>query len=212
LDGDGAPFGSMPFEGGAPYALHGGMTTIEPLEPQVAAPAWTIRPELPLDLDLIHDLHRSAFPGPAEAELVDAIRSGPNFVPELSLVAVTPDGTVLGHAMASRVGYEPIEAGAERMDVLALAPVAVLPPHQGRGIGSALIGEVLALADTRDEPFTVVLGAPSLYGAFGFEPAADLGVTGPYADAGDAFAVRRHPDGRAVLTGTVVYPAVFDEV
>ena len=41
---------------------------------EVTAPAWTLRPELPLDLDQIHELHRIAFAGPAEAELVKRLR------------------------------------------------------------------------------------------------------------------------------------------
>ena len=98
---------------------------------EVAAPAWSIRPEQPLDLDQIHDLHRAAFGRPDEAELVDAIRSGPDFIPELSLVAAAADGSVLGHVLVSRIGFEE-EAFAARGDVLALAPLAVLPPHGGR--------------------------------------------------------------------------------
>jgi len=71
------------------------------------APAWSIRPEQPLDLDQIHDLHRDAFRGPAEAELVDAIRTGTGFIPQLSLVAATDDGSVLGHILLSLVGFDP---------------------------------------------------------------------------------------------------------
>ena len=108
--------------------------------PELVEPAtWSIRPELPVDLDQIHDLHRAAFRGSAEAELVDAVRAGAGFLPELSLVAVVPDGSVLGHIMVSRVSFEPDAEEAARQEVLALAPLAVLPPHWGRGIGSALM-------------------------------------------------------------------------
>ena len=57
------------------------MTTTTPTE--IDAPAWTIRLEYPVDIDQIHELHRAAFRGPHEAELVDAVRSGAAFVPEL---------------------------------------------------------------------------------------------------------------------------------
>ena len=77
-----------------------------PSDAPVAAPAWTIRAEDPLDLDQIHELHRASFPGADEADLVDAIRTGPTFIPELSLVAVTDDGSVLGHVLLSRVGLD----------------------------------------------------------------------------------------------------------
>ena len=175
----------------------------------VDAPSWSIRPELPVDLDQIHELHREAFRGPTEAELVDAVRAGADFIPELSLVAVAGDGSVLGHIMVSRVGFEPDAADATRVDALALAPLAVLPPHQGRGIGAALTGAALATADQRDEALLAVLGAPSFYERFGFLPAADLGVHSPYDAAGDAFQVRP-VGGRSIQSGSVIYPAMFE--
>jgi predicted N-acetyltransferase YhbS len=184
-----------------------------PSPDEVAAPAWTIRPELPIDLDQIHELHRAAFNGSAEAELVDAIRSGPDFLSELSLVAVTADDSVLGHILVSRVALQP-EDGTAPIDVLALAPLAVLPPHQGRGIGAGLMREALAAVDRREEPMTIVLGSPSFYEAFGFVPALPYEIHGPYDDAGDAFQVRLGPDldPEDVPGGLVVYPAMFGAV
>lgn len=174
----------------------------------VGAPSWTIRPEQPIDIDQIHDLHRTAFGGPAEAELVDAIRASGGFVPELSLVAVAGDGSVLGHVLISRVGFSPIEASEESAEVLALAPLAVLPPHQGRGIGSALMTAAIEAADLRREPFVAVLGSPAFYGRFGFTAAAEAGVHSPYDEAGPAYQVRPTTGGR-LLAGTVSYPPVF---
>lgn len=186
------------------------MTTLTPDE-AIDAPAWTIRSEQPIDLDQIHELHRAAFAGPAEAELVDTIRAGPNFIPELSLVAVTGDGSVLGHVLVSRIELQPRAEDAERVPVLALAPVAVLPPHQGRGIGSALMHEAMDRADALEEASTVVLGSPPFYERFGFVPAVDLGITGPYDAAGDAFRVRPRP-GTQVPPGQVIYPPAFSGV
>lgn len=179
--------------------------------PEIEAPSWSIRPEQPIDLDQIHDLHRDAFRGPAEAELVDAIRSGPDFLPELSLVAVTDDGSVLGHILLSRIGLDPAD-GSPRRDILALAPLAVLSPHRGRGIGSALVRAALAAADVREDPCVVVLGSPAYYGRFGFEPAAEHGLTGPYDVAGEAFQVRLRPDLDRLEPGTAVYPPSFAAV
>lgn len=185
------------------------MTTM-PLPDLTDAPPWSIRCEQPIDLDQIHDLHRDAFHRPDEADLVDAIRSGPDFLPDLSLVAVSDDGSVLGHILVSRVGFEPRGANSVRHDVLALAPLAVLPTHEGRGIGSALTREALALADARDEPCVVVLGSPAYYGRFGFVPAVEHGVEGPYEAAGEAFQVRPRTGGDPLLPGSVVYPRMFD--
>jgi putative acetyltransferase len=180
--------------------------------PELVEPAtWSIRPELPVDLDQVHDLHRAAFRGSAEAELVDAVRAGAGFVPRLSLVAVSPDGSVLGHVMVSRVSFEPDAEREARHDVLALAPLAVLPAHWGRGIGSALMEEAVAVADQRPEPFIAVLGASSFYGRFGFVPASDAGIRSPYDAAGPAYQVRPN-EGATLEPGTVIYPPVFGSV
>ncbi len=186
------------------------MTTLDSTD-LVKAPSWSIRPELPVDIDQIHELHREAFRGAAEAELVDAIRAGAGFIPELSLVAVAPEGSVLGHVLLSRVEFDPAGEEPTRRDVLALAPLAVLPPHWGRGIGTELTRVALAVADQRSEPFVAVLGAAAFYGRFGFVPAATEEIGSPYDAAGPAFQVR--PLGGATLEpGTVVYPAMFGEV
>ena len=177
----------------------------------VEAPPWSIRPELPVDIDQIHELHRAAFRGAAEAELVDAIRAGAGFIPEVSLVAVAPDGSVLGHVLVSRVEFDPADEGAARRDVLAIAPLAVLPPHWGRGIATALMRAALEMSDTREEPFVAVLGPPSFYARFGFGPASDAEIRSPYDAAGSAYQVR--PLGESELeAGTVVYPPMFSEV
>jgi putative acetyltransferase len=177
----------------------------------VEAPSWSIRPELPVDIDQIHELHRAAFRGAAEAELVDAIRAGAGFIPELSLVAVAPDGSVLGHVLVSRVEFDPAGQEVTRRDVLALAPLAVLPAHCGRGIATALMRAALEVADLRDEPFVAVLGPQSFYARFGFGPASDVEITSPYDAAGSAYQVRSLGD-TALEAGTVVYPPMFSEV
>jgi predicted N-acetyltransferase YhbS len=177
----------------------------------IEAPSWSIRPELPVDIDQIHELHRAAFRGAAEAELVDAIRAGAGFIPELSLVAVAPDGSVLGHVLLSRVAFDAAGEAAARRDVLALAPLAVLPPHWGRGIATALMRAALEVADLRDEPFVAVLGPPSFYARFGFGAAPDVEIRSPYDAAGPAYQVRPL-GGAAFEPGTVVYPPMFSEV
>ena len=140
---------------------------------------------------------------------MDAIRAGAGFVPELSLVAVAPDDSVLGHILISVVGFEPERGESAGGSALALAPLSVLPPHQGRGIGSALMRKALAVADLRDEALVAVLGGQSFYEGFGFEPAAEFSIHSPYDDAGPAFQVR--PLGeRPIEPGSLNYPPMFD--
>lgn len=183
------------------------MTIMETVH-HVGTPDWAVRPERPVDLDQIHELHRTAFGGSAEADLVDAIRASPAFIPELSLVAVTVDESVLGHVLLGVVALQPDAADEASETVLALAPLAVLPPHAGRGIGSALVRQALEIADAREERMATVLGPPAYYGRFGFTPAAAARIHSTFDDAGDAYQVRAL-GGRPLRPGTVVYPPSF---
>jgi putative acetyltransferase len=112
--------------------------------------------------------------------------------------------------LINRVEFAPA-GGEARRDVLALAPLAVLPAHWDRGIGTELTRTALEIADQRDEPFVAVLGAPSFFARFGFTPAADDGIESPYDAAGPSFQVRLLA-AASFEPGTVVYPPMFGEI
>jgi putative acetyltransferase len=84
----------------------------------------------------------------------------------LSLVA-TIDDEVVGHVL-----FSPVTPG----NGLGLAPVAVMPAHQRRGIAAVLIGEGLK----RCSGYVVVLGDPAYYQRFGFRRARDFGLENEY--------------------------------
>jgi GNAT superfamily N-acetyltransferase len=93
-------------------------------------------------------VNERAFGTSAEADLVDTLRARQKVV--LSLVAVL-DGRVVGHILFSPAA---IESGGELFPVVALAPMAVLPEYQRKGVGSLLvstsrIGDVAALVAFR---------------------------------------------------------------
>ena len=52
----------------------------------------------------------------------------------------------------------------------------------------------------------VVLGDPAYYGRFGFRPARDLGITGPFGDIDEFQALAL---SRAAPTGRITYAAPF---
>lgn len=133
-----------------------------------------IRPETPDDVDGIDAVVEAAFARRDEAELVRALRADAAWLPDLSLVAVD-DGRIVGHIAFTR-------ANVDGAGVLALAPLAVAPDHQRRGIGSALVRVALTRVATGDTPTVVVLGDPGYYRRFGFRPARELGITGPFGD------------------------------
>ena len=80
----------------------------------------------PEDAAAIRTVNLSAFPTPYEADLVEALRLDPAWVPGLSWVGVTPEGDVVAHALLTRchVGKAP---------ALALGPVAVSQAVQRQG-------------------------------------------------------------------------------
>ncbi len=119
----------------------------------------------------IANLLRAAFEHEAhsdqrEHELVDALRDDGALT--VSLVAESA-GTIVGY-----VAFSPVRIGSHGEGKwVGLAPVAVLPPYQGQGIGSALIRAGLAALREREIDGCVVLGEPTYYARFGFrhEPA-----------------------------------------
>lgn len=137
----------------------------------------TIRPEEPGDERPIHGVHAAAFPTTLEARLVDALRAAGRL--RVSLVAIE-QGKIIGH-----VAFSPVTvAGSD--NGLGLAPVAVLPADQRRGVGAELIRAGLAACERAGCRFVVLIGEPAYYARFGFAPASRWGLQDEYG-AGDAF-------------------------
>jgi|tagenome__1003787_1003787.scaffolds.fasta_scaffold20320804_2 putative acetyltransferase len=172
--------------------------------------AASIRTEAAGDFDAIDDVVAQAFGSPLEAQLVGNIRASTEYVPELALVAVRDD-EIIGHVMVSHCA---LEDETERYEIATLSPVSVRPDHQGGGVGSAIIREVIARADARHEPLIVVEGSPLYYPRFGFRAAAEFGVAIHLPDWAPPEAAMVLPlDAyRADLRGKVAYSSAFDDV
>jgi len=167
-----------------------------------------IRAELPGDEAAIRDVVRAAFGdhGPQVAEFAERIRASENYVADFALVATDETG-VIGHVMLSFVGI----AGGARDRLLVLTPMSVRPDRQRRGVGRALIEEVLSRAEAAGEPAVLVEGIPAYYPRFGFEPAVPLGFEKPSPKIPDeAFMVKRLPGWDPALAGRVVYPPSYE--
>lgn len=167
-----------------------------------------VRRELPPDHAAVHDLHRRAFSGDAEATLVDELRRDGDLLPALTLVAEAA-GHVVGHVAVSRATVDGRDIG-----VVGLGPIGVLPEHQGRGVGSALMHATLAAADALGLRGVVLLGHPTYYPRFGFEPAVDHGITPPQDWSREHFLLRcltAWGDGSGA-TGRFRYAAAFERL
>ena len=149
-----------------------------------------VRRERPADHGAVHAVHSAAFRQPGsdgevvEARLTDELREDAGFLPHLSMVAVD-DGGVIGHVIATRGWLEPLG-----IPVLGLGPLGVHPDHQRRGVGTALVHALLAVAEAADERLVALLGSPDYYRRFGFVPAVERGITAPDPAWGEHFQVR----------------------
>jgi putative acetyltransferase len=142
-------------------------------------------------------------PGRAGDEEVDIVRgSWAAAAPEerLELVAEV-DGAVAGHVLAV-----PGRLDGRAAPVAGVAPVCVAPDHQGRGVGTALMWELVQRAGDRRWPLLVLLGEPAFYTRFGFETGGPLGLTYAPVGAGSPLFLARRMDGYdASQRGTFTY-------
>jgi putative acetyltransferase len=164
-----------------------------------------IRPEQAGDAAAVRQVHLTAFPTPAEADLVERLRASGKAV--IELVALDGD-SVVGHIVFSPLALRP-RAGTVG---LGLGPLAVMPDHEKHGVGRRLIQNGLAACHRWGAGFVVVIGDPPYYTRFGFEPAAKHGLRSEY-DAGDAFMVFKLESGALPPPGTLVkYAPEFSAV
>jgi putative acetyltransferase len=162
-----------------------------------------IRRETSADAEVIRLVEERAFGRHEEAALVDAVRAHGRVV--TSLVAEEA-GRVVGHVLFSAVAVGPRTG-------VGLAPLAVLPEHQRRGIGAELVRCGLAECRAAGHDFAVVLGEPAYYRRLGFEPAARHGVRCEFDAPEDAFMiVALRPGALAGLAGVARYAPEFGAV
>lgn len=166
----------------------------------------TIRGERPEDASRVRHVNEAAFGRPAEADLVERLRRACQ--DSLSLVA--EDAAVVGHILFTPVV---VESPGRRVLGMGLAPLAVLPDRQRRGVGSQLVRRGLNLLRERGCPFIVVVGHPEYYPRFGFEPASTRGLASQWEGVGDpAFMVLvLDVPGMAGVSGVAMYREEFNQ-
>lgn len=163
-----------------------------------------IRSEQPGDEAGIRSVHLQAFETDAEANLVDALRVAG--VELISLVA-EENGVLIGHIL-----FSPVTINGQP-GTMGLAPMAVLPHWQNKGVGTQLVNEGLKACKAAGHGAVVVLGHPDYYPRFGFVPSTKFGIESEYDVPAEVFMVKElQRDALRGIAGTVKYHKVFSEV
>lgn len=124
-----------------------------------------IRDETASDTTTIRDVTAAAFASMeisdhTEQFVIEALRSAGALA--LSLVAEM-EGQVVGH-----IAFSPVMVSDGSEDWYGLGPVSVVPEHQCKGIGKALIWEGLARVKGMGARGCCLVGHPEYYPQFGF--------------------------------------------
>ena len=139
-----------------------------------------------------------------EQELVVALRKSDAFLPELSLVAQI-DEKIVGHILFTK-----IQIGNDTE--LALAPLAVLPEYQKKGVGRALVLEGHRIAKDLGFHYSVVLGSETYYPKMGYVPANNYGIKAPFDVPDENFMAIKLQENSPAIEGTVIYAKEFGEL
>jgi putative acetyltransferase len=169
-----------------------------------------IRREAPGDMAAARAVQVAAFrrpdsdAEPVEARLLDELRECDGWRPALSIVAEVA-GRVVGHVVTTRgfVGDVP---------ALGLGPIGVLPSHQHRGVGLALMHASIGAAEALDEPLIALLGSPDYYSRYGFVASETRGITAPAPAWGKFFQVRTLTAYRPDVRGQFRYASPFERM
>ncbi len=128
------------------------------------------------------------------AKLVKDLMDDKTALPLLSLVAVE-DNKIIGHILYTKVE---ITETTESVSAQILAPLAILPEAQSKGVGGKLIKEGLILLEKSGVELVFVLGHPGYYPRSGFTTAGILGFEAPYyipEERADAWMVQELKNG-----------------
>lgn len=167
-----------------------------------------IRNEQLNDYDEIKKINELAFGQENEGKMIESLRKTSDYNASLSLVAEIKD-KIVGHIL-----FYPIKIKSEKGEytILSLAPMAVHPEYQNKGIGSKLIKRGLAIAKETNFDAVIVVGHPKYYPRFGFKPASNWGIKLPFDVPDDVFlALELKDNALKNYKGKVEYPKEFYE-
>lgn len=165
-----------------------------------------IRQENVNDYEQVYNVVESAFEKAEhsdgnEQDLVVLLRKSNSFIPELSLVAVN-ENKIIGYILFTKVKIgDNIE--------LALAPLAVLPEHQRKGIGTMLIKEGHKIAKQLNYNYSIVLGSNKYYSRLGYTSASKYNIKAPFEIEDECFMAIKLNENAKTISGVVEYDEAF---
>ena len=168
---------------------------------------FKIRKENKNDYNEVYNVIKKAFETAEhsdenEQDLVVRLRKSKAFIPELSLVAVE-ENKIVGYILFTKIK---IKDNIE----LALAPLAVLPEYQRKGIGKKLIETGHNIAKNLGYHYSIVLGSENYYSKMGYIPAIQYGIKAPFQIPDENFMAIKLNDTNIEIKGTVEYAKEFE--
>ena len=165
--------------------------------------SMVIREETEEDFSAIGDLNRRVFGGEYEVHLIENLRSAHLI---LASVVALDGNEVVGHILFSAL---PAEIDGKDVNAAALAPMAVSPERQRRGIGSQLVTEGLARIRQKQVEAVIVLGHTKYYPRFGFSPILTQKLASPFQGMAEFMALELVAGTLSGQKGSVKYPKAF---
>lgn len=139
-----------------------------------------IRPEKPSEYEEVNKLIYDAFSeqhgvetGKFMMEHFIEERQKETFIPELSLVALLENGTIVGEVAIHETD---IATEGGKITQLTLSQSAVLPEYRMQGIMRMLVEYALKEAKRMGYGAVFLGGNPKLYARYGFEPSSAYGI------------------------------------
>lgn len=127
------------------------MTTVSPLSTRADA-----------EIEAVLD---AAFGADRHGRTAYAIRRGCSWLPEFSYAVTGDAGRLLGVLQSWPVALHRDDDAAP-VPLIMVGPVAILPQHQGEGLGRMLMDRLCKDADARADAPLMMIGDPEYYGRF----------------------------------------------
>lgn len=137
-----------------------------------------IRQEKSRDYTEIYELVKKSFATTSECDgdeqdYLNELRKKETFIPQLSFVAETDNGKLVGQIVLNKMEIKTQEVNHTE---LLLSPLSIHPDYFRQGIARALVEESIRKAKILGYSAVFLCGNPNLYSKFGFHPTYEYNI------------------------------------